>query len=198
MQQPIDLVRGLAPLALLLSVACGGSDSATPSAADAAPPPTAEAPAPEAPAATAPAPTADRGSLGFEVDSGPHAGSYGGALSDDSVMSVRKVGDMTLLVLRIVHERDDGTTDVFTANLNLAGEVGVGDIDLTGQMATSGHLPDGVDQDPRFFSLTAAAGSGTLSVTAIDPTQGTIEATYTLSQDGVAISGRFALTPARS
>lgn len=139
--------------------------------------------------------TPSLGTLTFEVKSGAHAGTYGGELSDDSACSVRTIGEQTMLTLRIIHQREDGTTDVFNGNLTVDGDVAPGDIDLTGQLTTTGYLPDGTSHDEKFFSYSTALGTGTLTIEQIDPEGCAMQARFLVSQDGVETAGSFELKP---
>lgn len=176
-----------------LTLACGGGEEASvavASAGDASAPAATKAPAETAPA---PVPTEDLGALTFEVQSGPHAGTYGGPLSDQSSLSVRAIGEQQFVSFRIMHEREDGSTDVFNGTLVIEGALEPGDVDLAGQLVITGYLPDGVSHDERFFSYTAASGTGTLTIETVDVDAGTLKGTYTLTQDGIETIGRFDL-----
>ncbi len=181
------IFRWIAALLAVSFFACSGGE------ADAAP----AATAPSATEESAPTAgtTTDLGSLFFEVKSGPHAGSYGGTLSGDSSLSVRSMGEQQLVTFRIMHEREDGSTDVFNGTVMVDGPLAAGDVDLSGQLVTTGYLPDGMSREDRFFSYSSTVGSGTLTIETIDTDAGAMKGTYTVNQDGIETVGRFELTP---
>ena len=136
--------------------------------------------------------TADRGTIKFTVKGGKKPGEYGGKLNKRSMFSARKIGNMTLLSLRIIHEREDKTTIALTATLQLDGEFKAGKYDLKGKMAQAGVLPNGVAHgDDRFFTANAMQGTGTLEVESVDAKKGTIKGTFTIAQGDLIIKGSF-------
>jgi hypothetical protein len=173
------------------TLACGPTDETPPSAASETPPEstaTTETAAPEETTADA-----DLGTLTFEVADGPHAGTYGGALSDDSTVSAGNFGGQSSLSLRLIHELEDGSTVSLAGGLPMDGEPAPGTYTLDGNLITIGYLPGGVSRDPKYFSVNTAAGSGSLTIDSIDLSAGAIAGSFTATQGELTIEGTYEL-----
>ncbi|NOY00236.1 MAG: hypothetical protein GXP30_10945 [Verrucomicrobia bacterium] len=127
--------------------------------------------------------------LFFTAKGGKNPGRYGGKLSKNSVLRVQKAGGKNIVILNVVHDRDEKSTVSFAATLQLKEAFKPGKYDLKGTMSQAALLPKGTSHGGDFFTVLAVAGSGTLIVESVNTEKGSIKATFTISQGDTTISG---------